>query len=151
MLAVEEQEDYKGLTLEQRQAHLKDETLLALRLDNYVLPSILQKMLKSMKKNQVAELTTTRVDKLHTNFPSSFLDQFKAFKSGDTVKFTVSLFGIENTSYFYKLLIADKLAYVRRLKETAGRFFKAGNYKKAAKIYQKVNGYYSFGDTANNF
>jgi hypothetical protein len=104
-----------------------------------------------MKKNQVAILTTTRVDKLHTNFPSSFFDQHKAFKVGDTVSFTVSLFGIENTSYFYKLLIAEKLTYVRRLKENAGKFFKIGNFKKAAKIYQKINGYYSFGDTGNNF
>ena len=104
-----------------------------------------------MKKNQVAVLTTTRIDKLHTNFPSEFLDQYKAFKAGDTVVFTVSLFGIENTSYFYKLNIADKLAYIRRLKDTAGRFFKAQNYKKAAKIYQKINGYYNFGDTGNNF
>ena len=104
-----------------------------------------------MKKNQVAVLKTTRVDKLLTNFPSTFLDQYKQFKEGDTVVFTVSLFGIENTSYFYKLLIADKLAYVRRLKDIAGKFFKAGNFKKAAKIYQKINGYYNFGDTGNNF
>jgi hypothetical protein len=67
------------------------------------------------------------------------------------VSFTVSLFGIENTSYFYKLTIANKLVYVRRLKETAGKFFKIQNFKKAAKIYQKINGYFNFGDTANNF
>ena len=115
------------------------------------MPSTLQKMIKSMKKNQVAVLTTKRIDRLQTNFPSSFLDQYKAFKDGDIAIFTVSLFGIENTSYFYKLLIADRLAYVRRLKETAGKFFKAGNFKKAAKIYQKINGYYNFGDTGNNF
>jgi hypothetical protein len=123
-----------------------------MRIDNYQMPSILQKMLKSMKKNQVAVLTTTRVkDKLHTNFVSDFLDQYTAFKEGDTVSFTVSLFGIANTSYFYKLLIAEKLAYVRRLKANAGRFFKEGNFKKAAKIYQKINGYYNFGDTGNNY
>lgn len=40
------------------------------------------------------------------------------------MSFTVSLFGIENTSYFYKLTIANKIVYVRRLKETAGKFFK---------------------------
>jgi len=33
----------------------------------------------------------------------------------------------------------------------AGDFFKLGKYAKAAKIYQKVNGYYNFGDVANNF
>lgn len=63
----------------------------------------------------------------------------------------MSLFGIENTSYFYKLLIADKLAYIRRLKTVAGKFFKVNNFKKAAKVYQKINGYFNFGDTANNF
>lgn len=130
---------------------MQDKTLISHRIDTYTLPSTLQKMIKSMKKNQVAVLTTTRIDKLHTNFPSQWLDQYKAFKEGDTVTFSVSLFGIENTSYFYKLLIADKLAYIRRLKATAGQFFKAQNFKKAAKLYQKINGYYNFGDTGNNF
>ena len=149
---VEEQEDYKQLTPEQRVEHLKDESLLKLRLDNYQMPSLLQKFIKSLKKNMVATMTTTRIkDKLHTNFKSDFLDQYTAFKEGDTVKFTVSLFGIQNTSYFYKLSIAEKLAYVTRLKATAGEFFKAGNCKKAAKIYQKINGYYNFGDTGNNW
>lgn len=36
------------------------------------------------------------------------------------------------------------------LKATAGKFFKVGNYKKAAKIYQKLNGYFNFGDVVNN-
>ena len=48
-----------------------------------------------MKKNMVVTLTTTRVtDKLHTNFTSPFLNQYEVFNDGDTVKFTVSLFGI---------------------------------------------------------
>lgn len=131
---------------------MKDESLLELRLDNYVLPSLLQKFIKSLKKNTVATMTTTRVkDKLHTNFKSEFLDQYTAFKEGDTVKFTVTLFGLKNTSYFYKLSIVGKLAYVTRLKVTAGEFFKMANHKKAAKIYQKINGYFNFGDTGNNF
>jgi hypothetical protein len=33
----------------------------------------------------------------------------------------------------------------------AGHFFKAGNYQKAAKLYQRINGYYNFGDAANNY
>jgi hypothetical protein len=40
---------------------------------------------------------------------------------------------------------------VNRLKATAGRFFKAGNYRKASKIYQRINGWYNFGDAANNY
>lgn len=147
-----QQEDYKQLTLEERVEHLKDPSLLKIKLDTYVLPSLLNKVFKSMKKNMVVTLTTTRVkDKLHTNFTSHFLNQYEAFKEGDTVKFTISLFGVENTSYFYKHPVAEKLAILLRLKGIAGEFFKLGNYTKAAKIYQKVNGYFNFGDCANNF
>jgi len=96
-------------------------------------------------------MVTTKIEKLHKNFPSSFLDQYKAFKVGDTVKFTVSLYSVKNTSYFYKLNVLEKLAYAERLKGKAGEFFKQGNLPKAAKIYQKVNGYYNFGDVANNY
>ena len=89
-----------------------------------------------MNKNMVVTLTTTRVtDKLHTNFTGPFLNQYEAFSEGDTVKFTVTLFGIENTSYFYKIPVVDKLTKLMRLKGTAGEFFKRGNHTKAAKIY----------------
>jgi len=102
-LPVEQQEDFKQLTIEERVEHLKDPSLLVRKLDTYTLPSLLQKAFKSMKKNMVVSLTTTRVkDKLHTNFTTDFLNQYEAFKDGDTVKFTLSLFGVTNTSYFYK-------------------------------------------------
>ena len=96
-------------------------------------------------------MTTTCIKRLHKNFPSEWFDQYKQFKEGDVVKFTVTLFSIENTSYFYKLPVAGKLAYVERLKTKAGEFFKVGNFAKAAKIYQKINGYFNFGDVANNY
>lgn len=105
-----------------------------------------------MKKNTVVTMTTTKVtEKLHSNFTSDFLNQYEAFQDGDTVKFTATLFGIENTSYFYKNSAASKLEILMRLKTTAGEFFKRGNQVKAAKIYQKINGYFNFGDVANNF
>ena len=53
--------------------------------------------------------------------------------------------------------MADKLKHVLRLKATATRFFKAdpklvtNHLKKAADIYQKINGYFNFGDSTNNF
>ena len=37
------------------------------------------------------------------------------------------------------------------MKLIAGAFFKTGNFKKAAKLYQKINGYYNFGDSTNNY
>lgn len=121
------------------------------RIDDYTLPSLMIKLLKAMKKNQVCEMTTNRVDKLRTNFKSKLFDQYSVFKEGDTVKITITLLGIDHLSYFYKYKVAEKLAYVQRLKGIAGEFFKAGNFKKAAKVYQKVNGFYNFGDVANNY
>jgi len=46
------------------------------------------------------------------------------------------------------------LEHVLRLKNTATRFFKSNlgnNYKKAADLYQRINGYYNFGDATNNY
>lgn len=40
---------------------------------------------------------------------------------------------------------------MQRLKGFAGEFFKRGNLAKAAKLYQKINGYFNFGDVANNY
>jgi tetratricopeptide (TPR) repeat protein len=57
--------------------------------------------------------------------------------------------------YFYKMKVKDKLEHVQALKATATRFFKASelanNYKKAADLYQKINGYYNFGDSTHNY
>ena len=62
-------------------------------MDTYTMPSLLQKLFKSMKKNMVVTMVTTKVtDKLHSNFTSDFLNQYEAFKDGDTVKFTATLF-----------------------------------------------------------
>jgi hypothetical protein len=41
-----------------------------------------------MKKDEVCELVTTSIPRLHTNFPSPDLplDQFSAFTAGDTAR-----------------------------------------------------------------
>lgn len=51
-----------------------DPSLYTFQLDTYTLPSLLLKVIKSMKKNEVCELQTTRVDKLKTNFPSELFN-----------------------------------------------------------------------------
>jgi len=63
----------------------------------------------------------------------------------------ISLVHVDEKKYFYQLKVADKLARVIYLKNVAGNFFKKGDYKKAAKLYQKINGFYNFGDANNNF
>lgn len=77
-----------------------------------------------MKKNEICELVTTKVDKLRTNFKCNFFDQYAIWKEGDKVNLTISLFSIENSSYFYKKLVAEKLVVALKLKATAAKFFK---------------------------
>lgn len=88
-----------------------------------------------MKKNEICELETTKIDKLLTNFSNEYFDQFKSIQEGDKIKFTISLVYVDEKQYFYKLTVADKLAKVKQQKEVAGKFFKQGNYKKASKLY----------------
>ena len=64
--------------------------------------------------------------------------------------FTFHLVDTSKDFYFYQLTIAEKLNRVNYLKGIAGQFFKIGNFKKASRKYQKINGYYNFGDVANN-
>ena len=94
---------------------------------------------------------TTRTDKLRSNFKNPYFDQFALFKEGDRVSVVLALAHVEKDFYFYQLKIAEKLARVLHLKNVAGQFFKIGDYLKAAKLYQRVNGYFNFGDTANNY
>lgn len=63
----------------------------------------------------------------------------------------MSLLDCTYPRYFYKLFVSQKLEHIQRLKATATKFFKAGNFKKAADLYQKINGYYNFGDSTNNY
>lgn len=74
-MPIEDQEDFKLMTLEERAELIKDESLIKLQLDHYILPSLLQKVIKSMKKNMVVTMTTTLVEeKLHTNFVSDWMN-----------------------------------------------------------------------------
>ena len=102
-----------------------DESLYEVRLDSYNLPSLMIKILKSMKKNGVVEVKTSRVDKLKTNFANTSIgfDQHALFKDDDQVMFRITLLASTMPGYFYKMKVADKLAHILRLKETATKFF----------------------------
>lgn len=85
----------------------EDSSIFKIRLDSYSLPSLIPKVMKTMKKNGITEITTTRIEKLHSNFVNEEigLDQFKSFKEGDTVVFRITLLDCTYPSYFYRLLV----------------------------------------------
>ena len=75
-------------------------------------------------------------------------------KQDDKVLFRLTLLDSTYPIYFYKMTVKEKLEHCLRLKTTATNFFKSGydnGFKKAADLYQKINGYYNFGDATNNY
>lgn len=65
-----ESENLKVITKEQQAEYLKkiEDEIYTNKLDDYELPSLITKIIKTMKKNGVVEVTTTRIDKLMSNF-----------------------------------------------------------------------------------
>jgi hypothetical protein len=108
------------LTEEFKEKLQSNEALYAFTLDEFKLPSLLIKVLKSMKKFEVCEFITTQTEKLRTNFSNELFDQHQAFKEGDKVSFLITLVDISKDEYFYQMTVASKLARVLKLKSVAG-------------------------------
>ena len=68
-----ESENLRKMEADQKEQYLAkvDESLYEVRLDSYTLPSLMIKILKSMKKNGVVEVKTSKVEKLMTNFANT--------------------------------------------------------------------------------
>lgn len=93
---------FEGMTPEERkELEAEEGRLYKFHLDCFTLPSIVRKVVKSMKKSEVCELRTNRVDKLLTFFPNEVFDQYKLFKEGDQVSFHMGLVWISKDEYFY--------------------------------------------------
>jgi hypothetical protein len=101
-----------NLTEEDKEKIEKDESLVTFKLDNFDMPSLLIKVIKSLKKYDVCEFITNKIDKLRTNFANPQMDQYKLFNEGDQVKFLISLLYVSKDQYFYQFKVAEKLARV---------------------------------------
>ena len=76
---------FEGLSDEDRKVLEADEKgrLYTFSLDQYTLPKVIRKVVRSMKKGEICEVKTDQVSKLCTNFPSEVFDQYALFKEGD--------------------------------------------------------------------
>ena len=73
-------ENLKLIPKDARPFYLEAQTdLFRIALDSYEMPSLMIKIIKSMKKSGVVEVTTTRIEKMRSNFPNEALgfDQYK--------------------------------------------------------------------------
>lgn len=121
-------------------------------LHEYTLPSLISKVIKTMYRDEIGKIDTNRVDKLTNNFSSGFIKK-EWFKDDieNKISIWIHLVDFDHPEAFYKLPIEDKLKRIQAFKKVATDFFKANEFKKACKMYQKINGYYNFGDANNNF
>jgi len=67
-------DNLRKMSDEARKEFTANPEILTHRIDEYTLPSILNKLIKSCKKNVKVEMTTTKIDKIHKNFPSAMFD-----------------------------------------------------------------------------
>lgn len=67
---VELLDDLRDISKEQRLALLEDPSLITYKINSYTLPSLFNKVIKSLKKNSVVEVTSTNIAKLKSNFKS---------------------------------------------------------------------------------
>lgn len=120
------------------------------QLDDYRLPSIIHKNIKEMLLDSIIKINTTRVDKFFTNLESGIIKK-EWFNEGDNeIELFIHLVDFDKPESMYKLNAEGKLKRVKHIKEVATEFFKLGEWKRACKFYQKINGYYNFGDISNN-
>lgn len=153
----EQQEDYARLESEIKE---KEEEINQIRyktepvqfcLYEYTLPSLIGKVIKTMYKDEVAQVNTNRVDKMTNNFSSNFIKSEWFSEGTNDIQVLIHLVDFDQPEIFYKLPINEKLERILKYKKVATDFFKAGLFKKACKMYQKINGYYNFGDANNNY
>lgn len=94
------------LSDEEKQEAKEDPSLYTFTLDEYRLPKLLLKVLKSLKRNEVSELRVNNpalhLEKLRSNFTSQYFDQYAAFEHIDqSVVFTFHLLDTSKEFYFY--------------------------------------------------
>lgn len=122
-------------------------------LEEYRLPPIIRKILKTTKLTEVFQVRTKRIDKLKSYFkdPNGVFDADVLSKFKDEVVFTVNLVAFEQKDYLFKLLIHEKFERLTFLKGIATDFFKQSHFNKALKVYSKVLSLYRTKDAKNNF
>ena len=126
------------------------------RLYEYTLPSLIAKVVKTMYKDEISQVNTNRVDKVTNNFSTDLVKKewFKEDEENEIV-ITIHLEDFDHPEAFFRLPVQEKVSRLLEFKRVATDFFKANhlknNIKKACKMYQKINGYFNFGDADNNF
>lgn len=132
-------------------ADVNDCTVQKYDLEEYTVPAVIRKILKTTKLREIVEVRCKQTDKLLDNFDDHIFNKefFKNIQSEAVITF--ALMEHDQKDYLFKLLINEKIERFTFLKNMANKFFKGGNYHKAEKLYMRINSYFRTKDAKNNF
>lgn len=75
-------------------------------LENYTVPAMIRRILKTMKLREVIQIRTTRVDKLLTHFDEAACFSHNLFKDmKNEIVITFALIGFEQKDHMFKVTI----------------------------------------------
>ncbi len=122
-------------------------------LEEYYLPTVIRKILKTTKPTEVVQVRSNRRDKIIPYFqdPNGIFSQELLNSFEKEVVFTFCLVAFEQKDYIFKIPQAEKITRLQFLKQIATDFFKMNRLKKALKCYNKVHMYFRTKDAKNNF
>lgn len=128
-------------------------------MEEYRIPSVVRKILKTTKMYEIVEVKCKNKAKLVDHLPDTFDEKkgggvfkhewFEEFK--DEVIITFSIINHEQKEYLFKVPIKEKIERVTFLKNISAQCFKAGKFKKAEKIYMKIQQLFKVKDAKRNF
>jgi len=120
-------------------------------LEEYIVPSVIRKILKTTKLREIVEITCRKKEKLVGAFEDDIFTKECLCSFEKEVVITFALLAFEQKDYLFRVPILDKIERISFLKNEASKFYKAGNVKKAERIYMKINSYFRSKDAKNNF
>lgn len=114
-----------------------DNELERFDLEEYTVPGIIRKILKTTKLREVVQIRTTRKDKLSTHFD----EEGKCFKKDILLSFekecviTFALIAFQQKDFIFKLLITDKIQRFLFTKNIATKFYKVIAYSIVISVF----------------
>lgn len=122
-------------------------------MEQYYLPPVLRKVLKTSKMEEMFEVRSSRRDKIipHFDDPNGIFSKQVLESFEKEVTFKIYLIAFQQKDYLFKLPIVEKVQRLSFMKTIATDFFKAGNLRKADKLYTKVHSYFRTKDAKKNF
>lgn len=122
-------------------------------LEEFQVPGVIRKMLKTTKPYEIVQIKCKRKDKMLDHLPDAHgIFKHEYFENfNDVVVFTLQMLQIEQKEYIFKLPIAQKIERLHFLKDVSSQLFKAQKMHKAEKVYKRMHEFFTGENQKGNF